>query len=269
MEAQELQERIARFSYWHYRFEFDGGVATPVYDRGQLNRHEQRRRYFFDALLALAGGTLAGRRVLDLGCNAGFWSLAAIDAGAEFVLGIDAREEFIEQAELVFEAKRIERARYRFERANVFDAELDGSFDVVLCLGLIEQVAKPVELFELMRGAGAELIVIDTAVSRARSSSFELGRLSDPRRVLEHEIVLIPSRQAVLDLAREFGFRAVPLALETSDWRGMDDYRSNRRLAFICSKGVPLDSVRAAQRPGAASSLAALARAARARGPRR
>jgi ribosomal protein L11 methylase PrmA len=41
--------------------------------------------------------------VLDLGCNAGFWSLAAIDAGADLVVGIDGRQMHIDQANLVFE----------------------------------------------------------------------------------------------------------------------------------------------------------------------
>src|SRR5207244_13180843 len=51
------------------------------------------------------GGSLQGRRVLDLECNAGLWSLLALQAGAEFVLGTAGRRMFIEQAEFVFEAK--------------------------------------------------------------------------------------------------------------------------------------------------------------------
>ena len=47
MEPAELQQRIASFPRWHYRFEFDGGIETPVAYIGQINRHEQRRRYFF------------------------------------------------------------------------------------------------------------------------------------------------------------------------------------------------------------------------------
>ena len=62
--------------------------------------------------------------MLDLGCNAGFWSLAAIEAGAEFVLGVDARQSYLDQAALVFEAKGIDPSRYRFERANVFEVAL-------------------------------------------------------------------------------------------------------------------------------------------------
>jgi tRNA (mo5U34)-methyltransferase len=236
MEPAELQDRIAAFPRWHYQFEFEGGVRTPVPFQGQHNRHEQRRRYFFEPLVRLLGGSLAGHRVLDLGCNAGFWSLAAVEAGADFVLGIDARQTFIDQANLVFAAKRIESARFSFEQGNLFEQPLGEDFDVVLCLGVMEVTAKPVELFELMSRAGAATILLDTHISRSSSSIFEVSRLSNPRAVVEREMVLIPSRHAVIELAASFGFEAVPLAYNISDYNGLDDYRRSRRLAFVCSR---------------------------------
>lgn len=244
MDVEELRDRIAEFPRWHYRFKFDGGVTTPVGHRGHINRHEQRKRYFFDALLQVTGGTLAGRRVLDLGCNAGFWSLHAIEAGADFVLGVDAREDFVAQAELVFEAKGVRRARYRFERANVFDHAFgEERFDVALCLGMFEVVAKPVELFEIIAGAGAEIVVLDTAISPMPSSFFELGTLEDTATRVDHALTMIPTRDAVVDLAGEFGFETVALAPNIGDWVGLEDYRDGRRLAFVCARGVPLDGL--------------------------
>jgi tRNA (mo5U34)-methyltransferase len=236
VDAEELRDRIAEFPRWHYRFKFDGGVTTPVPNPGQINRHEQRRRYFFDALLSLTGGSLAGQRVLDLGCNAGFWSLLAIEAGADFVLGVDAQEQYIEQAQLVFEAKHVERGRYRFERANVLEHAFAERFDLILCLGMLEVVSKPVELFELMSGLGARTIVVDTGVSRMASSFFEVAKLDDAQTRVDHDMVLIPTRLAVVELAAEFGYETVALAQNISDYTGMEDYRSGRRLAFICSR---------------------------------
>jgi SAM-dependent methyltransferase len=233
MEARELQERIAAFPGWRYRFEFDGGVSTPVSAHATVNRQEQRRRYFFAALLRLLGGSLRGRRVLDLGCNSGLWALAAIEADADFVLGVDAQQPYLDQAALVFEAKRVAGERYRFERGDVFDHAFAESFDVVLCLGLMDHVARPVELFALMAGVGAELIVIDTEVSRARASIFELARLYGTADVL----------------AGQFGFATVALELDVEDQAGMGDYRRQRRLAFICSRTVPLEGVPAAPPP--------------------
>jgi tRNA (mo5U34)-methyltransferase len=249
VQADELESRIASFPGWYYRFEFDNGVVTPVGDPSTVNRHRQRRAYFFEPLLALAGGSLSGRRVLDLGCNAGFWSLQALEAGADFVLGVDARQMHIDQANLVFEAKGADPARYRFETGNAFEHVLSERFDVVLCLGLLDHVARPVELFELMTRAGAEVIVIDTEVSRSRTSVFEVDSLYDAEKVVDHSLVLIPSRDAVAELAAQFGFDTVALAQNMTDYTGMSDYRRQRRLAFICSRAGSLQELQAEPRP--------------------
>ena len=258
MEAAELERRIAAFPTWSYRFEFAGGLSTPIFNRAMVNRHEQRRNYFFEPLLQLVGGSLRGRRVLDLGCNAGFWSLAAVQAGADFVLGLDARQMYLDQANLVFEAKGVEQARYRFEQGNVFGHELGEGFDVVLCLGLLDHVAKPFELFELMSSAGPSIILIDTQISRSRMSVFEVDTLYQRENVIDYETVLIPSRLALGELAAQFGYTAVPLPQNMTDYAGLRDYRHQRRLAFICAKGVALEGVERERRTRAPWWLTAL-----------
>jgi tRNA (mo5U34)-methyltransferase len=245
-DTRELQRRIDEFPVWHYRFEFDGGASTPVYRPDYANRQTQRRRTFFAPLVAACGGSLSGRRVLDLGCNAGYWALCAIEAGADFVLGVDGRQMHIDQAQLVFDAKGVNPARYRFELGNIFEYDLHERFDVVLCLGLMYHIAKPVEIFELMAGTGADLLLIDTTVSLAPWSMFRVAHedsLENPRNAVDYELLLIPTRQAVFDLARQFGYQSVALAHDITDYTGMADYRARERAAFICSKSTPLDAL--------------------------
>ena len=208
-----------------------------------VNRHEQRRRYFFDALLRVMGGSLKGHRVLDLGCNAGFWASQAMAADADFLLGVDGRQGQLDQASLVFEAKGIDPSRYRFEQGNIFEHDFTEKFDVVMCLGLMYHISKPVELFELMTRVGAETIVIDTVISPSNESIFEVHRetLEHWLLAVDYETVLIPSRTAVVDVAGQFGYKTVPLALNMTDMSGLPEYRRERRLAFICSKTRSLD----------------------------
>jgi SAM-dependent methyltransferase len=248
MHADELRQRIAAFPRWSYRFEFEDGVSTPVDDRGRVNRQRQRHAYFFSRLLALTGGTLRGMRVLDLGCSSGLWALSALEAGADHVTGLDFQEEYIEQAELVFAAKGIDPARYRFERRDVFAGALDGDVEVVLCLGLLGHTDRPAELFELIAATGARWIVIDTNVSRARSSLLEVTLQYDTRDLLGDGLVLVPSRQAVADLAARHGFQTVALAPNWTDLLGMSDYRRERRRAFICSRDEDLGLLPAERR---------------------
>jgi tRNA (mo5U34)-methyltransferase len=263
--TSDLQTRIDSFPVWHYQFDLDG-ARTPIFRPDYVNRHEQRRRAFFDPLVQVAGGTLEGKRVLDLGSNAGYWSLAAIEAGADFVLGIDGRQMHVDQADLVFDAKGIDPARYRFETGNIFTHGFAGDFDVILCLGLMYHISKPMELFEIMASVHPELLLIDTTVSLIPSSVFRIARedsLDNPRNAIDHEVVLIPSRQAVLDLAAQFGFRGAVLAHEISDYTGMEDYRTKQRAAFLCSRTLSLDSVERERTDTATLMRAAAAKFAR------
>lgn len=207
------------------------------------NRHQQRFRYFFEPLLELCGGSLEGRRVLDLGCNAGTWTLEALNAGADFVLGVDGRDVNIENAKAKIAEAGVDPSRYRFEVGNILDLAADPSFDVVLCLGVFYHVSKPVELFEVMRSA--RIVVIDTEVSLLPGSAFSVGReeLDQNQNAVDYELVMWPTRQAVIDLAQQFGFECLCLALNMSDEQGMRGYTEGHRYAFMCAKGMDLSGL--------------------------
>jgi SAM-dependent methyltransferase len=209
--------------------------------RERSSRTEGQRRYFFEPLLALAGGSLRGRRVLDAGCGDGFWSVQAAAAGAEAVLGLDEDAEAIAAAQRRAEAAGVDGGRVSFERAPVPGARIDGGYDVVLCLGAMERSGKPVELFELFAAVGAELVVIDTDISGAPSSFFELSLEASAGD--REGVALLPSREAVVELAAEFGYDCVPLAHEMDGHEGLADYRAQRRVAFLCASEAPLDEL--------------------------
>lgn len=186
MEIDELRRRVESFDRWHYAIKLAEGVVTPVAHPREQVRHRHRRSHFFDPMVRLLGGTLEGRRVLDLGCNAGFWSLTSRRNGADFVLGVDGRQMHVDQSNLVFEAKGVGRNKYEFVCANLFDMDFSsyGRFDVVLCLGLMYHVAKPVELLEVISAVNSDVLIIDTDVSRppkARGSNSG-GTISQARR---------------------------------------------------------------------------------------
>ncbi|MFN2388441.1 MAG: class I SAM-dependent methyltransferase [Actinomycetota bacterium] len=248
----DIAGRIAGFERWHYRFELDGHV-TPIADPTRVNRHRQRKRYFFDPMVGLFDGSLAGKRVLDLGCNAGFWSLAAIEAGAGFVLGIDGRQMHVDQANLVFEIKKVEPARYRFEAANVYDFDLArfGPFDIVLNLGLMYHISKHVELMEKIADVNDDLMVVDTGLARIPGSYLKIRyeNVESPRNAVDYELVMSPTQKAVHDIAGQFGYRVVTLKPEFTDWTGSREYRYGRRRAFLCAKQTDLGGLRAPTEP--------------------
>ncbi len=242
-----IRERIARFERWHYEFDL-GGVKTPIFDPDSVRRHEERRAYFFDPLVRLLGGTLAGKRVLDLGCNAGWWSLLAIEAGCDFVAGIDGRPAHIDQARLVFETKGVDPRRYRFIHGDLtrVDLEREGPFDVVLALGIFYHISKPFELLERIAVASTDVLVIDTAISKASGSFFELVRepIDEPRNAIDRELVLWPTLPALLEAMREFHYRVQPLEPRFGDWKGSEDYRRGLRRAVVGARRTDLTPLR-------------------------
>jgi SAM-dependent methyltransferase len=239
MQGEEIRRRIASFPTWHYQLDLKGNL-TPIHKEDRVNRHRQRKEYFFDPLVEMFGGSLAGKRVLDLGCNAGFWSLCAAEAGCDYVLGLDGRQMHVDQANFVFEVNEIEDDRYDFVAANLFDVELPrfGTFDVVLCLGLMYHISKHVDLMEKISEVNSDVLLIDTTLSTVPGSYLEIkhDRLDKVRHAVDYELVMHPTWEAVHDLARQFGYSTAALRPRFEDYEGAQDYRNGRRRAFLCAK---------------------------------
>lgn len=245
MTQDEIATAVAQFPRWHYEFDLRG-VTTPIHDRQWINRHRQRKRYFFDPLAQ--AGIFRGKRVLDLGCNAGFWAMHAIAAGCAHVVGVDAREMHIGQANLVFRALDIPVDRYRFIHDNVFTGdtrEWGGPFDIVLCLGLLYHVCKPMELMERIAALNTDILVIDSTVLNDPRSLIELRHepLEDPRMSADYQLVFLPSPAAVHDMAVASGYACHTLAPRFDDWEGCADFAAGDRYTFACAKHADLGTV--------------------------
>ncbi len=244
----EIKATIKSFPTWHYQFNLNGNL-TPIRDPSSVNRHNQRKRYFFDPLIRLLGGSLKGKRVLDLGCNAGFWSLLAIRSDCDFVLGIDARQMHIDQADFVFEVESIDEARYRFLQSNIFDIDYrevgKGHFDIVFCLGLLYHIAKPMTLFEKISEVNSDILIIDTSLSPASGSMLELRHETpnDPRHTADYELVMVPTKQAVIDMVQPFGYSTAILEPQFQNFEGCTDYQQGLRSAFIGTKQTDLSPI--------------------------
>ena len=93
--SERLREQVAELAPWFHNIDLGGGIHTaPDHFLGDYPRFKFAR--FADALPA----DLTGKTVLDIGCNAGFYSVEMARRGAARVVGIDSDDRYLEQARL-------------------------------------------------------------------------------------------------------------------------------------------------------------------------
>ncbi len=86
--------------------------------------------------------------VLDIGCNAGFYSLEMKRRGAARVLGIDTDERYLRQARFAAEVTGLE---VEFARLPVWDvAALGERFDLVIFMGVLYHLRHPLLALDLI-----------------------------------------------------------------------------------------------------------------------
>ena len=92
MSAAETQKRIEELGAWFQNLNLNGVQTAPNHFLGDYPAVK------FASFANAIPQDLSGKSVLDIGCNAGFYSLEMKRRGAERVLGIDFDERYLAQA---------------------------------------------------------------------------------------------------------------------------------------------------------------------------
>ena len=131
---------------------------------------------------------LTGKRVLDLGCNEGFFSLTAKERGASEVVGIDADEAAIERA-------RARTSEVDF-RAQGWERLPEGPFDVVLLLSALHYEPNPRALLRRIRDVLAPdgLFILEGGVSQLPGATVEWTQ----REIARDDVVWYPTRDLLM-----------------------------------------------------------------------
>lgn len=238
------------YTRWNFQFEIDGKTTLdPQKDAGLLKRIASRQSLFMDPLIK--SGFLKGKRVLDLGCNSGYWSLLPVrDGGAAFVRGVDASKELVEQARFVFEKHEIDQERYRFEVGDAYDVleKADpGEFDVILCLGFFYHINDPMRLLTLMSKACRGFVVIDTIVHNSDEALISVRPVQNKPHYVETANIpleLVSSPKAIAWMAEATGYTAArTLKGDFAGIQSMWEYTRGERACFVLSKGPSVEEV--------------------------
>jgi len=163
----QIKEKIEALGPWFHNLDLNGVPTAPAHFLGDYPAVKWRR--FADAVPR----DLTGKTVLDIGCNAGFYSMEMKRRGAARVVGIDSDDEYLEQARFAADVKGLD---IEFRRLSVYDiGALREKFDIVLFLGVLyhlrhpllaldliyEHVARDILLFQSMQRGSAEIPVLE------------------------------------------------------------------------------------------------------------
>ena len=210
-----IRQEMSRFPYWHYAYAFDGGLTfstshqNPGRETDDSQRPLQRFRHFMPYVLQAAGGSLKGKRVLDIACNGGFWSLQCAMLGAE-VVGFDARPELIAQANLLKKITGIGTAEFRvLDFWSMTPEALGGQFDVVLNLGFLYHAPQPLDVLQRTQRMARRHILLDTAIYPSDELAIFLKweEPTDIRMAAAEGIAAEPTRRSIELMLRHLGVK--------------------------------------------------------------
>lgn len=155
LSTDEIRQRVAELGDWFHNLDLRGVQTAPDHFLGDYPRVKWQR--FSDAIPE----DLSGKSVLDVGCNAGFYSIQMKRRGAERVVAIDTDEHYLAQAHF---AAKVSNTEIEFRNLSVYRvADLRERFDLVLFMGVLYHLRHPLLALELLH----EHVVADLLVAQS------------------------------------------------------------------------------------------------------
>jgi tRNA (mo5U34)-methyltransferase len=246
MDEATMRAEIERLAPFHHDVALPHGLSTnpnPTIPRDEA-RVQALASHSFPAIEDALGG-FDGRRVLDAACNAGGFSVEAARRGAR-VVGFDIVERYLEQARFINEALGLS---IEFRKLGIYDVspESVGTFDVVLCFGLLYHLENPVGAMRALASVTDQVLAVDTALYPGKDPEEPLWRMNvvppakGPKGASTNlwrdrsYCQMEPNGRAVRRLLRALGFSRVErLAPEVRAFP--ETYRDGRRSTFVATR---------------------------------
>src|SRR5215203_340873 len=138
----QIRRRVTELGQWFHNLDLGGVKTAPDHFLGDYPEVKWQR------FASSIPKELGGKSVLDVGCNAGFYSIQMKRRGAERVVGIDTDDRYLEQARF---AAKVSGADIEFRNLSVYRVgELHEKFDLVLFMGVLYHLRHPLLALDLL-----------------------------------------------------------------------------------------------------------------------
>jgi len=156
VDREMLARRIDELGEWFHNLDLHGIPTAPHHFLGDFPNVKWKH---------IAGAIpqdLSGASVLDIGCNAGFYSIQMKQRGASRVLGIDVDDRYLTQARFASHTLQLD---IEFRKASVYDVDsIPGQFDFVFFMGVLYHLRYPLFALDKVVKKVAGRLVFQTMI---------------------------------------------------------------------------------------------------------
>jgi len=162
----QIRQRVAELGQWFHNLDLGGIKTAPDHFLGDYPEVKWQR------FASSIPDDLTGKSVLDVGCNAGFYSIQMKRRGADRVVGIDSDEKYLDQARF---AAKVSNAEIEFRNLSVYRVrELREKFDLVLFMGVLYHLRHPLLALELLHEHVVADLLVAQSMLRGSSESIDV-----------------------------------------------------------------------------------------------
>jgi tRNA (mo5U34)-methyltransferase len=207
-------EELGKNEDWFHCIDLGNGIRT-------MHQPLPHLQSLWERIAGVLPTDLSGKSVLDIGCNAGFFSVQAKWKNASHVLGIDMGEGFLKQAEFVRDVLNL---NIEYRKMDASDLHLlRETFDVVFCLGVIYHCSNPFSVAQNVAAVTTEMAIVESAVVRYDHVvdrpiwEFVFPGFNQVSKHDRHFNWWFPNATGLIALFRSAGFAEVQLLDESED----------------------------------------------------
>ena len=162
----QIRQRVADLGQWFHNLDLGGVKTAPDHFLGDYPEVKWQR------FASSIPDDLTGKSVLDVGCNAGFYSIQMKRRGANRVVGIDSDEKYLEQARF---AAKVSGVEIEFRNLSVYRVgDLREKFDLVLFMGVLYHLRHPLLALELLHEHVVADLLVAQSMLRGSSESIDV-----------------------------------------------------------------------------------------------
>jgi LPS sulfotransferase NodH/SAM-dependent methyltransferase len=205
-----------------------------------------RSRQLFKVIVEQNLSIFENARVLDFPSIDGRWSLAALDAGAACVVGVEPLPRLAARAARTFAELDISQNLYQFINADVYSALASfepEAFDLIMCVRFLERFDLH-RIFQQLRRLRPRFVILDTGIAPGRGPilrfALRMPEIAGSNVVRQHSgtgnLIATPSEDLVAFMCDAYGFHFHRIdwhAVGITDWIGVHEYERGQRGTFL------------------------------------